>query len=112
MAEAISRKSAQHGVSNVGMVRTPRAATSLAAAQYMVSQNLSTRIVMVFAVPRGSMWGPGRSARRGRAILRSTTRWSVRCYGSLSGLPPTYVYSGSTIPLAQQAVVLETRTQP
>lgn len=28
-------------------------------------------------------------------------------YGSLNGLPPTYVYSGSLDPLAQQAVVLE-----
>ncbi|SOJ53976.1 Triacylglycerol lipase [Mycobacterium simulans] len=107
MAGLISSQIAQHGASNVSVIGDSAGGNlALAAAQYMVSQGDPVPASVVLLSPWldvgtggiGKVWAGG---------LAVTNPMVSPLYGSLTGLPPTYVYSGSLDPLARQAAVLQ-----
>lgn len=107
MAGLISTQIAQHGVSNVSVVGDSAGGNlALAAAQYMVSQGNPVPSSMVLLSPWLDV-GTWQISQAWAGNLAVNDPLVSPLYGSLNGLPPTYVYSGSLDPLAQQAVVLE-----
>jgi triacylglycerol lipase len=108
MAGLISSQIAAHGAQNVSVVGDSAGGNlALAAAQYMVSHGDPVPASMVLLSPWldisaeqgiGKVWAGG---------LSVTNPMVNPLYGSLTGLPPTYVYSGSLDPLSAQAAVLQ-----
>jgi triacylglycerol lipase len=107
MAGLISSQIAQHGASNVSVIGDSAGGNlALAATQYMVSQGAPVPSRMVLLSPWlyvgtggiGQVWGGN---------LPVTNPVVSPLYGSLNGLPPTYVYSGSFDPLSADAAVLQ-----
>jgi triacylglycerol lipase len=108
MAGLISSQIAAHGAQNVSVVGDSAGGNlALAAAQYMVSHGDPVPASMVLLSPWldisadqgiGQVWAGG---------LSVTNPMVNPLYGSLTGLPPTYVYSGSLDPLSAQAAVLQ-----
>ena len=108
MAGLISSQIAAHGAQNVSVIGDSAGGNlALAAAQYMVSHGDPVPASMVLLSPWldisaqqgiGKVWAGG---------LSVTDPMVNPLYGSLSGLPPTYVYSGSLDPLSAQAAVLQ-----
>lgn len=114
MAGLISSQIAQHGAANVSVIGDSAGGNlALAATQFMVSQGdpVPSRMVLlspwldvgnpwqdVFSVQLAKMWAGN---------LPVNNYLVSPLYGSLSGLPPTYVYSGSWDPLETQAALLQ-----
>jgi triacylglycerol lipase len=108
MAGLISAQIAAHGAQNVSVVGDSAGGNlALAAAQYMVSHGNPVPASMVLLSPWldisaeqgiGKVWAGG---------LSVTNPMVNPLYGSLAGLPPTYVYSGSFDSLSAQAAVLQ-----
>jgi triacylglycerol lipase len=107
MAGLISSQIAQHGASNVSVIGDSAGGNlALAATQYMVSQGAPVPSRMVLLSPWlyvgtggiGQVWGGN---------LPVTNPLVSPLFGSLNGLPPTYVYSGSFDPLSADAAVLQ-----
>jgi triacylglycerol lipase len=114
MAGLMSSLIAQHGASNVSVIGDSAGGNlALAATQYMVSQGDPVPSRMVLLSP----WLDVGSTYRDVFTLQVANMWAGNLplnnplvsplYGSLSGLPPTYVYSGSWDPLEAQAAVLQ-----
>ncbi|BBX72508.1 PE domain-containing protein [Mycobacterium shinjukuense] len=107
MAGLISSQIAQHGVSNVSVIGDSAGGNlALAAVQYLVSQGDPVPSSMVLLSPWLDV-GTGQIARLWAGNLPVNNYLVSPLYGSLSGLPPTYVYSGSWDPLEAQASVLQ-----
>ncbi|ORW85412.1 lipase [Mycobacterium riyadhense] len=114
MAGLISSQIAQHGASNVSVIGDSAGGNlALASVQYMVGQGDPVPSRMVLLSPWLDVGSPWRDA----FTLGIANMWAGNLplnnylvsplYGSLSGLPPTYVYSGSWDPLEAQASVLQ-----
>ena len=114
MAGLMSSLIAQHGASNVSVIGDSAGGNiALAATQYMVSQGDPVPSRMVLLSPWLDVGNPWHDA----FTLQIANMWAGNLplnnplvsplYGSLSGLPPTYVYSGSWDPLEAQASVLQ-----
>lgn len=106
-AGLISSLITQHGVQNVSVVGDSAGGNlALSSVQYLVSQGAPVPASMVLLSPwldvgaggLGAVWAGG---------LSTTNPMVSPLYGSLAGLPPTYVYSGALDPLVQQAAVLQ-----
>ncbi len=106
-AGLISSLITQHGVQNVSVVGDSAGGNlALAAVQYMVSQGDPVPASMVLLSPwldvgtggLGALWAGG---------LATNNPLVSPLYGSLTGLPPTYVYSGGLDPLVRQASILQ-----
>jgi triacylglycerol lipase len=109
MAGLISSQIAQHGVQNVSVVGDSAGGNlALASVQYLVSQGSPVPSSMVLLSPWLDV-GAGGLGQLWAGNLSVTNPMVSPLYGSLSGLPPTYVYSGSLDPLATQASVLQQR---
>ena len=108
MAGLISSQIAAHGVQNVSVVGDSAGGNlALAAAQYMVSHGDPVPASMVLLSPWldiGAEQGIGKVWAGGLSVTNPMVN---PLYGSLAGLPPTYVYSGSLDPLSAQAAVLQ-----
>lgn len=113
MAGLLSALIAEHGSSNVSVTGDSAGGNlALAAVQYMVSQGDPVPSRMVLLSPWLDVGFPWRDA----WTLQIAQMWAgdlplnnylvSPLYGSLSGLPPTYVYSGSWDPLDAQASIL------
>ncbi|MFV0494609.1 PE domain-containing protein [Mycobacterium sp.] len=107
MAGLISSEIAEHGAANVSVTGDSAGGNlALAATQYLVSHGQTVPQAMVLlspwldvgSGPIGDAWASG---------LSLNDPLVSPLFGSLAGLPPTYVYSGSWDRLAQQAAVLE-----
>ena len=108
MAGLISSQIAAHGAQNVSVIGDSAGGTlALAAVQQLVSQSAPVPASMVLLSPWldigagqgiGKVWAGG---------LSVTNPMVSPLYGSVAGLPPTYVYSGSLDPLATQAAALQ-----
>ena len=125
MAGLISMEIAQHGAPNVSVIGDSAGGTlALAAVEDMVSQGDPVPASMVLLSP----WldvsltnpnvafvhdpllpvGPGQQIGKEWAGNLPENNYLVSpLYGSLKGLPPTYVYSGSLDSLAPDVVVLD-----
>lgn len=106
-AGLISSMITQHGVQNVSVVGDSAGGNlALSSVQYLVSHGDPVPASMVLLSPwldvgaggLGAVWAGG---------LSTTNPMVSPLYGSLAGLPPTYVYSGALDPLVQQAAVLQ-----
>ncbi|WP_370462749.1 alpha/beta hydrolase [Mycobacterium sp. Marseille-P9652] len=111
MAGLISSQIAQHGASHVSVMGDSAGGNlALAAVQYMV-QNPALGPVpnsMVLVSPWLDLASTGGQIGKVWAGGLSLTNPEVSpLYGSLSGLPPTYVYSGSLDPLEASALALQ-----
>ncbi|OBK13630.1 PE domain-containing protein [Mycobacterium asiaticum] len=107
MAGLISAQIAQHGFQNVSVVGDSAGGNlALAAVQYMAGQNVPLPASMVLLSPWLDV-GTGGLGKLWAGNLATTNPLVSPLYGSITGLPPTYVYSGSLDSLAQQAAVLE-----
>ena len=108
MAGLISSQIAAHGAQNVSVVGDSAGGNlALAAAQYMVSHGDPVPASMVLLSPWldiGAEQGIGKVWAGGLSVTNPMVN---PLYGSLTGLPPTYVYSGSLDPLSAQAAVLQ-----
>ncbi len=113
-AGLISSLIAQHGVSNVSVIGDSAGGNlALAATQYMVAQGdpVPSRMVLLspwldVGFPWHDVWTL-QIAKMWAGNLPVNNALVSPLYGSLSGLPPTYVYSGSWDPLDAQASVLQ-----
>ncbi|CCK65283.1 PE domain-containing protein [Mycobacterium canetti] len=107
MAGLISTRIAEYGASNVSVIGDSAGGNlALAAAQHMVSQSDPVPSSMVLLSPWLDV-GTGQISQVWAGNLAVNDPLVSPLYGSLNGLPPTYVYSGSLDPLAQQASVLQ-----
>ncbi|ORX14282.1 lipase [Mycobacterium szulgai] len=111
MAGFISSQIAQHGVQNVSVIGDSAGGNlALAAVQYMV-QNPALGPVpssMVLLSPWLDLTHSGGQLGKVWAGNLAVNDYLVSpLYGSLTGLPPTYVYSGSLDPLATEAAALQ-----
>jgi triacylglycerol lipase len=107
-AGLISSLITEHGAQNVSVVGDSAGGNlALASVQYLVGQGQPVPSSMVLLSPwldvgngggLGPIWAGG---------LSTTNPMVSPLYGSLAGLPPTYVYSGALDPLVQQAAVLQ-----
>ncbi|WP_371934508.1 PE domain-containing protein [Mycobacterium sp. TY815] len=107
-AGLISSLITQHGAANVSVVGDSAGGNlALASVQYLVGQGQPVPSSMVLLSPwldvgnsggLGGIWAGG---------LSTTNPMVSPLYGSLAGLPPTYVYSGALDPLVQQAAILQ-----
>lgn len=106
-AGLISSLIGEHGVQNVSVVGDSAGGNlALAAVQYMVGQGDPVPAAMVLLSPwldvgtggLGAAWAGG---------LAADNPMVSPLYGSLAGIPPTYVYSGALDPLARQASILQ-----
>ncbi|KQH77741.1 lipase [Mycobacterium gordonae] len=106
-AGLISSLITQHGVQNVSVVGDSAGGNlALSSVQYLVSHGAPVPASMVLLSPwldvgaggLGAVWAGG---------LSTTNPMVSPLFGSLAGLPPTYVYSGALDPLVQQAAVLQ-----
>jgi triacylglycerol lipase len=108
MAGLISEQIAAHGVQNVSVVGDSAGGNlALAAAQYMVSHGDPVPASMVLLSPWldiGAEQGIGKVWAGGLSVANPMVN---PLYGSLAGLRPTYVYSGSFDSLSAQAAVLQ-----
>ncbi|ORB87772.1 lipase [Mycobacterium kansasii] len=103
----ISSQIAQHGAQNVSVVGDSAGGNlALGAVQYLVSQSKPVPSSMVLLSPWLDV-GTGGLGAAWAGNLPAHNYLVSPLYGSLDGLPPTYVYSGSLDPLAQQAAVLQ-----
>ncbi|WP_081283134.1 PE domain-containing protein [Mycobacterium asiaticum] len=109
IAGLISQQIAQYGSANVSVTGDSAGGNlALAAVQHMLQLNPAATVPssIVLISPWldvgtrgiGSVWAGG---------LPITNYQVSPLYGSLTGLPPTYVYSGSFDPLAAQAAILQ-----
>jgi triacylglycerol lipase len=111
MAGLISTQIAQHGVQNVSVTGDSAGGNlALAAVQYMVQSNplgpVPNSLVLVSPwLDLGSTGGQIGKVWAGNLSL--TDPLVSPLYGSLAGLPPTYVYSGSLDPLEASAFALQ-----
>jgi triacylglycerol lipase len=124
MAGFISMEIAQHGASHVSVIGDSAGGTlALASVEYMVNQGEPVPSSMVLLSPWLDVGltnpniafvhdpllplGPGQQIGREWAGNLPETNYEVSpLYGSLKGLPPTYVYSGSSDMLAPDVLVL------
>ncbi len=106
-AGLISSLITQHGAENVSVVGDSAGGNlALSSVQYLVSHGDPVPASMVLLSPwldvgprdLGVVWAGG---------LSTTNPMVSPLYGSLAGLPPTYVYSGALDPLVLQAAVLQ-----
>jgi len=107
VASFISSQIALHGAQNVSVIGDSAGGNlAMSAVEYMVAQGDPTPSSMVLLSPWldlalgqqiGSVWAGG---------LPLNNYLVSPLYGSLSGLPPTYVYSGGLDPLSIQAFYL------
>lgn len=106
-AGLISSLITEHGAQNVSVVGDSAGGNlALSSVQYLVSHGDPVPASMVLISPwldvgaggLGAVWAGG---------LSTTNPMVSPLYGSLAGLPPTYVYSGALDPLVQQAAVLQ-----
>ncbi len=125
MAGLISTEIAQHGAPNVSVIGDSAGGTlALAAVEYMVNQGDPIPASMVLLSPWLDVGltnpniafvhdpllpvGPGQQIGREWAGNLPENNYEVSpLYGSLKGLPPTYVYSGSLDSLAPDVLVLQ-----
>jgi triacylglycerol lipase len=111
MAGLISSQIAQHGASHVSVTGDSAGGNlALAAVQYMVHTNPLGPVPasMVLLSPWLDPGSTGGQIGKVWAGNLSVTNPEVSpLYGSLSGLPPTYVYSGSLDPLETSAFALQ-----
>ncbi|WP_241011108.1 triacylglycerol lipase LipY [Mycobacterium camsae] len=114
MAGLISSLVTQHGAANVSVTGDSAGGNlALASVQYMVSQGDPVPSRMVLLSPWLDIGSPWRDvwsmqlANMWAGNLAVNNYLVSPLYGSLAGLPPTYVYSGSWDPLAAQASVLQ-----
>jgi triacylglycerol lipase len=106
MAGLISTEIAAHGASHVSVIGDSAGGNlALAAVQYMVSQGEPVPASMVLLSPE--LIAAGQIGKVWAGNLAVTNPLVSPLYGSLSGLPPTYVYSGSMDPLSGEAFVLQ-----
>lgn len=114
MAGLMSSLVAEHGASNVSVIGDSAGGNiALAAVQHLVSQGDPVPSRMVLLSPWLDVGNPWHDA----FDLQIAHMWAGNLplnnylvsplYGSLAGLPPTYVYSGSWDQLAAQAAVLQ-----
>jgi triacylglycerol lipase len=107
MADLISSQIAQHGVQNVSVVGDSAGGNlALAAVQHLVSQGAPVPASMVLLSPWLDV-GAGGLGQMWAGNLSVTNPMVSPLYGSLAGLPPTYVYSGSLDPLETSAFALQ-----
>jgi acetyl esterase/lipase len=126
MAGLISAEIAQHGASNVSVMGDSAGGTlALAAVEYLVANNETVPASIVLLSPWLDLgntnpnialvhdpWLPpgwvGQQVGKEWAGNLSVTNPEVSpLHGSLDGLPPTYVYSGSLDPVAPDVLVLQ-----
>ncbi len=109
MAGLISSQIAQHGVSNVSVIGDSAGGNlALGAVQYMVSQGDPVPASMVLLSPWLDLGATGGQIGKVWAGNLPVNDYLVSpLYGSLTGLPPTYVYSGSLDPLETSAFALQ-----
>ena len=111
MAGLISSQIAQHGAPHVSVTGDSAGGNlALAAVQYMVQTNLFGPVPssLVLVSPWLDLESTGGQIGKVWAGNLSVTNPLVSpLYGSLSGLPPTYVYSGSLDPLEASAFALQ-----
>jgi triacylglycerol lipase len=109
MAGLISMEIAARGASDVSVIGDSAGGNlALAAVQYMVSQGDPVPASMVLLSPWLDLGQAGGQIGKVWAGNLSVTNPEVSpLYGSLSGLPPTYVYSGSLDSLSAEAFVLQ-----
>ncbi len=108
MAGLISMEIAQHGASDVSVIGDSAGGTlALAAVQYMVSQGDPVPASMVLLSPWLDLGHGGQIGKVWAGNLPVNNYLVSPLYGSLSGLPPTYVYSGSMDSLSAEAFVLQ-----
>lgn len=107
MASLISSRIAQYGTSNVSVFGDSAGANlALASNQYLVSQGQPVPEAMVLLSPWLDV-GTGPIARAWAGGLPVTDPLVSPLYGSLAGLPPTYVYAGMRDSALQYAVALQ-----
>jgi triacylglycerol lipase len=103
----ISSLITQHGAQNVSVVGDSAGGNlALSATQYLVSHGDPVPASMVLLSPWLDV-GPGGLGAVWAGGLSTTNPMVSPLYGSLAGLPPTYVYSGALDPLVKQAAVLQ-----
>jgi triacylglycerol lipase len=108
IAGLISTEIAAHGASHVSVIGDSAGGTlALAAVQYMVSQGDPVPGSMVLLSPWLDVGQGGHVGKVWAGNLAVTNPLVSPLYGSLSGLPRTYVYSGSMDTLSGQAFVLQ-----
>jgi triacylglycerol lipase len=106
MAGLISAEIAAHGASHVSVIGDSAGGNlALAAVEYMVSQGDPVPAAMVLLSPE--LVAAGQIGKVWAGNLAVTNPLVSPLYGSLSGLPPTYVYSGSLDSLSAEAFVLQ-----
>ena len=125
MAGLISMEIGQHGASHVSVIGDSAGGTlALAAVEHMVANHETVPSSMVLLSPWLDVGltnpniafvqdpllavGPGQLiAKAGAGNLPENSPLVTPLYGSLHGLPPTYVYSGSLDSLAPGVLVLQ-----
>ena len=106
MAGLISTEIAAHGASHVSVIGDSAGGNlALAAVEYMVSQGDPVPASMVLLSPE--LVAAGQIGKVWAGNLAVTNPLVNPLYGSLRGLPPTYVYSGSLDSLSAEAFVLQ-----
>jgi triacylglycerol lipase len=108
MAGLISMEIAAHGASNVSVIGDSAGGNlALAAVEYMVANNETVPASMVLLSPWLDLGSTGGQIGKVWAGNLPVNDYLVSpLYGSLTGLPPTYVYSGSLDPLETSAFAL------
>lgn len=107
MASLISSQIALHGAQNVSVTGDSAGGNlALAAVQHLVSQGAPVPSAMVLLSPWLDV-GTGGAGQMWAGNLSVTNPMVSPLYGSLAGLPPTYVYSGSFDSLSAQASILQ-----
>ena len=109
MAGLISMEIAQHGAPNVSVIGDSAGGNlALAAVEYMVANNETVPGSMVLLSPWLDLGQAGGQIGKVWAGNLPVNDYLVSPLdGSLSGLPPTYVYSGSLDPLEPEVFVLQ-----
>jgi triacylglycerol lipase len=106
LAGLISTEIAAHGASHVSVIGDSAGGNlALAAVEYMVSQGDPVPASMVLLSPE--LIAAGQIGKVWAGNLGVTNPLVSPLYGSLSGLPRTYVYSGSMDALSADAFVLQ-----